>query len=302
MMNYRAVLLAVLAGALMGCASASLHQSSHAGPELIALEGGEFLLGSPAEHAGHQEDEGPQVRVAVPRFALSRFEVTVAQYRRFVEETGHASEFGCIVMSDSGVWEYDPSAGWQQPGFAQSDDHPVTCVSWLDAQAYVSWLNARHPGFAFRLPSEAEWAFAAKAGGTAVYWWGETEADFCGYANGADALSRAVFPSWERTGACEDGFVYTAPVGHYAKPNAFGLEDMAGNVWEWVQDCYTDTHADNPKDGTALDKEPCGKRVMRGGAWGDYGAFYLRTAYRGAWDGSQAFANLGFRVAADRAR
>lgn len=288
--------------ALAGCVIPAAHGASMARTAiaLVPIEAGVFQLGSPESEAGHQEDEGPQVRVDVPAFQIARYEVTVGQYREFIEDSGYVPEFGCLVLQGDGPWEYDPDGGWNNPGFAQEDDHPVVCVSWNDAQAYVRWLNQSNAYLRFRLPSEAEWAFAAKAGGTTPYWWGEKEGDFCSYTNGADAVARAQYPSWPMTGACEDGFVHTAPVGHYSRPNAFGVEDMVGNVWEWTADCYVATHSQNPADGTAVERPDCEKRVMRGGAWGDYGSFYLRTAYRGAWDGSQAFSNLGFRVAADK--
>lgn len=266
-------------------------------PEMVSIPAGSFAFGSPQDEAGHQEDEAPQRTLEMPSFAISRFEITIGEYRRFVADTGHTPEFGCITMQESGAWSYDPEGSWEAPGFEQDDEHPVTCITWNDAVAYTAWLSSLDPGNSYRLPSETEWEYAARAGAATRHWWGGEEGEFCAYTNGVDASARAVYPGWELAGDCDDGFVYTAPVGHYARPNSFGVEDMVGNVWEWVADCYTATHADNPGDGTPLDLDPCEKRVMRGGAWGDYGSFYLRTAYRGAWDGSQAFANIGFRVA-----
>lgn len=266
-------------------------------PEMMTISGGEFVLGSPHDEVGHIKDEGPQRDIRVSRFELSRFEITVAEFRNFVSETGFKDDFGCFVMEPGRNWEYDPDASWEDPGFEQEDNHPVVCITWLAANAYIDWLNTQSGGGGFRLPTEAEWEYAARAGSTTPYWWGTNENDFCKYTNGVDRAARERFPNWERSGDCDDGFVFTAPVGHYDNANGFGVEDMVGNVWEWVADCYVDNYAEHPDDGSAVASAQCDKRVFRGGAWGDYGSFYLRTAYRGAWDGAQTFGNIGFRVA-----
>ena len=287
-----AILAAFLSAPVIG-------QEAPATPAMIELPAGAFAFGSPEDEDGHQVDETPLRDVRVPAFALGRYEVTVGEYRRFIADTGYTPPFGCLVTQTTGGWAYDPEGSWNNPGFEQDETHPVVCVSWNDAKAYVAWLNTQDGSARYRLPSETEWEYAARAGGSSAYAWGENEGDFCTFTNGADASARAVYQEWPRTGACDDGFVHTAPVGHFAKPNAFGVEDIIGNVWEWVEDCYTATHADNPGNGSAVQatNQPCEKRVMRGGAFGDYGSFYLRTAYRGAWDGSQSFSNIGFRVA-----
>ena len=266
-------------------------------PEMVQIEGGTLLLGSPADEPGHIEDEGPQQRITVAPFAVSRFEITVGQYATFVEATGYDADPRCLVMGENGSWNYDPEASWRNPGFVQDSNHPVVCVNWNDVNAYIVWLNKQSPDRQFRLLSESEWEYAARAGSTTPYWWGDVEDDFCQYTNGADVTARAAYPGWPRTGDCNDGFRYTAPVGHFESPNGFGVEDMVGNVWEWVADCYVDNYATHPKDGTPITNADCEKGVFRGGAWGDHGSFYLRTAYRGAWDRSMSFSNIGFRVA-----
>ncbi len=271
-------------------------------PEMIVIPSGNFLLGSSEVDPGHQEDESPQIAVSLPEFAISRHEVTVGQFKAFVQATGYQDETGCLSMQESGSWGYDPMKSWRNPGFEQDDDHPVTCVSWNAANDYVAWLNEAFDSEQYRLLSESEWEYAARAGSTTTYWWGENENDFCELTNGVDRSARARFPSWERAGECDDGYVFTAPVGHYESQNAFGVEDMVGNVWEWVSDCYADSYASKPRDGSPqLSDESCERRVIRGGAWGDYGAFYLRSAYRGAWDPTQSFTNLGFRIAMTKA-
>ncbi|MEM8547853.1 MAG: formylglycine-generating enzyme family protein [Pseudomonadota bacterium] len=271
-------------------------------PALVRIPAGSYLLGSPASEAGRVDDEGPQQAITLGAFAVSRYEVTVAEYAAFVAATDYNDQSGCFVMWNQGeyqgTWGFDPEASWRNPGFAQTDFHPVTCISAAAADAYVTWLNDHVGVRAYRLLSESEWEYVARAGSTTSYWWGEQEADFCRYANGVDQTARAAYPGWQRSGPCDDGYLFTAPVGSYGQANSFGLYDTAGNVWEWVADCYVDHYGSHPADGTPVETDTCERRVMRGGAWGDYGAFYLRTAYRGAWDGAGAFANIGLRVAA----
>lgn len=264
-------------------------------PQMVAVQKGSFLIGS----TQYNEDERPQKKILISEFAVSRFEITVAEYRTFIEQTGYEEQSPCLVMGEGGSWYQNEDASWAEPGFKQEDDHPVVCVSWQGAKAYIDWLNAKIGSSSpqFRLLSESEWEYAARAGSETSYWWGENEDDFCQYTNGADEVSFEQFPQWAKTGKCYDGHLYTAPVGFYNKPNAFMLEDMVGNVWEWVEDCYVDNYRTIPINGQAQNASPCEKRVFRGGAWGDYGSFYLRSAYRGAWPGVSAFSNLGFRVA-----
>ncbi|MEM9323541.1 MAG: SUMF1/EgtB/PvdO family nonheme iron enzyme, partial [Pseudomonadota bacterium] len=212
-------------------------------PEMVQIEGGTFLLGSPADEPGHIEDEGPQQKITVAPFAVARFEVTVAQYAAFVDATGYDADARCLVMGENGSWNYDPEASWRSPGFTQDSTHPVVCVNWNDVTAYIAWLNNQSPDHQFRLLSESEWEYAARADSTTPYWWGDVEDDFCRHTNGADITARAAYPGWPRTGNCDDGFLYTAPVGHFGSPNGFGVEDMVGNVWEWVADCYVDNYS-----------------------------------------------------------
>jgi formylglycine-generating enzyme required for sulfatase activity len=264
-------------------------------PQMVVVPKGNYLIGS----AEFNEDEQPQKQIFIGEFSVSRFEITVAEYRLFSEQVGYKEKVPCLVMGESGSWYHNEEASWDRPGFEQEDDHPVVCISWQGAKAYIDWLNSKLDSSAtqFRLLTESEWEYAARAGSKTSYWWGQNENDFCVYTNGADALSFDQYPQWALTGECNDGHLYTAPVGFYHKPNAFNLEDMVGNVWEWVEDCYVDNYQALPANGQAQMTNPCEKRVFRGGAWGDYGSFYLRSSYRGAWAGAGAFSNLGFRVA-----
>ena len=267
-------------------------------PALVAVPSGTFLLGTPPDESGRVEDEGPQKRIAIAAFAVSRYEITRGEFAQFVAATDYNDHSGCLVMGDNSRWVFDPDASWHNPGFAQDDNHPVVCVTTDAAEAYVAWLNHQSGADAYRLLSESEWEYVARAGSTTPYWWGEVEDDFCRFANGVDQSAATEFPGWIRAGNCNDGNLYTAAVGRY-RANPFGLYDTAGNVWEWVADCYVDHYATHPDDGAPVVIDRCDKRVMRGGGWADYGSFYLRTGYRGAWSGAQPFGNIGFRVAAD---
>ncbi|MCA9485199.1 MAG: SUMF1/EgtB/PvdO family nonheme iron enzyme, partial [Nitrospina sp.] len=168
--------------------------------------------------------------------------------RRFVEETGHATGFECIGVinpdASSKVWDAIPGRDFRTPGFAQSDDHPVVCVNWEDANAYAAWLSRKTDAH-YRLPTEAEWEYLARAGSQDSFAFGDDEGRLCQYANGAD---RGLGPSWNANRWCADGTtIGTARVGAY-RPNAFGLMDTHGNVHEWVADCYHEGYADMPAE------------------------------------------------------
>ena len=199
-------------------------------PELVVIPAGEFWMGSPASERGRDDDEGPQRGVRVERFALGRYEVTFEEYDRFALATGGAR------LDDR---------GWGR------GRQPVINVSWEDAAAYAAWLS-EETGVQYRLASEAEWEYAARAGTETAYSWGNTIGR--NQANCADCGSR-----W-------DG-ARTAPVGSFAA-NAWGLHDMHGNVWEWVEDCSHDSYRGAPSDGRAWTSGgDCGRRVSRGGSW-----------------------------------
>jgi formylglycine-generating enzyme required for sulfatase activity len=238
------------------------------------------------------------MRVTIQPFAVGRFEVTRAQYAAFVRETGRAVGGNCWTVNSAGIPEQQQGATWQSPGFDQTGDHPVVCVSWEDAQAYVAWINGKVSGDPYRLLSESEWEYAARAGTTTRLWWGDGEADLCTYANGADQAARSRFSSWTWTVSCNDGHVFTAPAGFSGRENRFGLADMAGNVWEWTQDCYNSTYDLTPTNGAANTTGDCSLRVLRGGSWGSL-PNWLRSADR-RWGSSTNRINyIGFRLARD---
>ncbi len=268
----------------------------HGCPDMVIIPAGTFDFGSPSSEQGRSDDEGPQVRTRLSSFAVSRHEITLDQYRQFVEETKHPVADYCYGMNENGSWTPATTITWKSPGFDQDGDHPVVCVTWNDAMAYIDWINSKVDGQPYRLPTESEWEYTARAGTITPYWWGDEQAAFCQWTNGADSIARERYQIWDRAGTCSDGFLYTAPVGHYQKPNAFGVHDMVGNVWEWVADCYQAQLSNVYFSEQQLASTGCEKRAVRGGAW-DYSPLYLRTAYRGAWNPSEGFSNFGFRVA-----
>ena len=211
-------------------------------PELALLPGGTFEMGSPGDEAGRDSDEGPVRPVTIARFALARREVTRGEFARFVAATGHDISDGCYGWDTEGAeWRFDVDLSWRFPGFPQSEDHPVVCVSWEDARAYVDWLNSAVEDASFHLPTEAEWEYATRAGTRSAYFWGSEVDQGCWFANIADATAKAANPDWQ-TASCDDTWLYATPVGSY-RANGFGLYDASGNVWEWVEDCWHEGYA-----------------------------------------------------------
>jgi len=272
-------------------------------PEMVVVPAGNFMMGSPKTEVGRFDSEGPQHPVTITTsFALGKYEVTVAEFKRFVQATGYQTEAernpdqGIVVVDEQkkeSVWSKGKS--WRSPGFVQDDRHPVLGVSWNDAQAYVDWL-AKRTGQSYRLPSEAEWEYAARAGTTTARFWGDDPNRACAHANVGDRSLKSARPKWPFIiHDCEDGFAETAPVGRFAA-NPFALYDMIGNVWEWTQDCWNDSYSAAPVDGSPWLKGDCGRRVVRGGSW------YLepelaRAAYRIGFEPGYRNNILGFRLA-----
>ncbi|MYE80641.1 MAG: formylglycine-generating enzyme family protein [Gammaproteobacteria bacterium] len=277
-------------------------------PEMVVVPAGDFLRGSPQDEPGrgldsrnHDEDdvEGPggkRVRVSVPAFALGVFEVTNGQFGRFVQDTGYEMPSGCFSdANQDGVWARDETGTWNNLGREFRLDYPASCIDWHAANAYVHWLGLRTGG-RYRLPTEAEFEYALRAGSDAVYHFGDDQELLCEYGNVPDQSLNAVSPE-QVTTACSDGFADMAPVGRF-KPNAFGLHDMTGNVWEWLQDCYERSYADVPADGSALHKEDCAAYSIRGGSFG-YDLPSLRSADRSDDPPDALFDGIGLRVARD---
>ncbi len=276
-------------------------QGPEQGPEMVLIAGGTFRMGSPEDDAEAAGDERPAHEVTVRPFALSRCETRVGEFRRFVAETGYettAERAGsCYTLNAAGDdFGNRDGADWEAPGFPQSDDHPVVCVSFDDALAYANWLGAR-TGALYRLPTEAEWEYAARAGATGPRPWSGGIDAGCTHANGADRTAKARFEDWTVMD-CDDGHLSTAPAGSYRR-NALGLADMIGNVWEWVEDCWHGSYGGAPGDGSAwLEAKggDCARRVLRGGSWGSYPG-NLRAAARDWSLRAGRLANVGFRLA-----
>jgi formylglycine-generating enzyme required for sulfatase activity len=245
----------------MGFVAGQVHSDGGGLPQLVVVPAGRFLLGSPDAEPGHESNESPQREIVLARpFALGRTAVTFAQWDAFAAETGEA------LPSDE---------GWGR------DDRPVVNVSWHDAQRYVAWLH-QCTGQPYRLASEAEWEYAARAGTVRPYYWGE--AIGIGNANCVGS-------------GCAFGGRATMPVARFA-PNPFGLFDMLGNVWEWTEDCWNEFYIRRPLDGTAWRAGDCERRVLRGGSWRDPSRL-ARAAARNRNAAELRGSDTGFRVARD---
>lgn len=265
-------------------------------PEMVVVPGGSFLMGSPGEEQGRHNDEGPRREVSIQPFALGRFEVTRGEFAQFVAATGHAGG-PCVYWETSiGPIRQGYDLDLHNPGLRQrqTDRHPVTCVSFDDAEAYVDWLQQK-TGKAYRLPSEAEWEYAARAGTSSRYFWGDDAGMACDHANGHDQISKQANGfNWAAL-PCHDDFSSTAPVGSFGA-NGFALFDMAGNLWEWVEDHYHGTYEEAPTDGRPWSSIGHSARVLRGGSW-ENEPRDLRSASR-IWSRPGSRLNSsGFRVA-----
>ncbi|MGH8581487.1 MAG: formylglycine-generating enzyme family protein [Gammaproteobacteria bacterium] len=260
--------------------------------EFVDIPGGTFQMGcSPGdgdcddERPVYTVSERPVHTVSINPFRMGKYEVTLGQFRRFVEAAGYRTDAGRGGGCD-----------WKDPGFPQTERHPVVCVSWNDAQAYVHWLS-RQGGGRYRLPSESEWEYAARAGGSGRYSFGDNEGMLCDYGNVADRTFQLRLIN-QSLAPCDDGVLYSAPVGGY-RPNRFGLYDMHGNVSEWTEDCYHKSYAGAPSDEAAWTAGDCVGRVVRGGSW-DLLPWFVRSASRMWFAPDSRYNYLGFRLAQDR--
>ena len=254
-------------------------------PEMVVVPSGSYEMGSPSGEADRDDDEGPVHRVTISEpFAVGVYEVTRGEWSRFVSSTGHSTGDSCWMYEDD-EWKRRAGRGWRTPGYEQSDSHPVVCVSWPDAQAYVEWLSSE-AGSEYRLLSESEWEYVARAGTTGPFHYGSTitseQANYDGnytYGSGRKGRYREE----------------TVLVGMFP-PNEFGLHDVHGNVWEWVEDCGHHGYRGAPSDGSAWTSGgDCGSRVLRGGSWGD-GPRGLRSADRYRYTAGSRVSDVGFRV------
>jgi formylglycine-generating enzyme required for sulfatase activity len=269
-----------------------------AGIRLALIPAGTFWMGLPDEDA--DDDQKPQHEVRISAFYLGLTEVTRGQFRGFVHETGYKTDAEKDGKGGSGWseekknFEQAPNYAWLNPGFEQTDEHPVVNVTWNDAVAFCEWLT-RVEGQTYRLPTEAEWEYACRARTTTKYFSGDDPESLATVANIADGTAKTKFPDWNWAIAARDGFVYTAPSAQF-RPNAFGLYDMHGNVWEWCRDGYdAEYYKRSPKE------DPPGPsqaelRVFRGGGWFCH-PHSGYSAGRGRSKPGYRCADVGFRVA-----
>jgi formylglycine-generating enzyme required for sulfatase activity len=243
--------------------------------------------------------EGPPHEVTVQhRFAIGIDPVTVSQFRAFVNDTGYEAATDCIVPSE-GTYKMVPGADWRDPqlGRAPMDDEPAVCLDFTDATAYAEWVKKR-TGRPYRLLSEAEWEYVAKAGSTARFPWGADPALACEHGNFIDASAPPEANVEGSVAPCSDGHPTLAPVGRLA-PNAFGAREMVGNVWTWVQDCYVMPYPDDtPLDGSAYEADGCDRRGVRGASWAT-NVTRARPTFRGRDPIDRTSSLFGVRLARD---
>ena len=269
-------------------------------PSLVVVPAGKFQMGA---QPGEEEKENwpenmrnrsqPQHEVRIKSFLAGQYEVTVAQYEAFVLSTNRMHLGGCTVWNGN-KFELDPTKDWKNPGFTQTFSHPVVCVNPADAAAYVRWLS-QSTGKEFRLMSESEWEYAARSGTDGPSYWQVGSNATCLYSNMLDQQAKNTISGFSSVNAqnCNDGNSYTGVVGSY-KPNAFGLYDMIGNVWEWTQDCWNVNYIGAPTDGSAWFTGNCTIAVTRGGGW-SLSSFQVWRRNTGRNDFRSSA--VGFRVA-----
>jgi formylglycine-generating enzyme required for sulfatase activity len=295
---------------MSGCTSMSARESMKDCadcPVMVVVPAGMAILGAAANDPFRRPDEVPERTFTIREpFAVSRHEITRDEYEAFVRDT-HGDAFGDCLTDRRlrGKWEYDAETTFRDPGFVQTGAHPVACVSWLEAQAYIAWLNARTGG-GYRLLTEVEWEYVARGGTTQslIYPWGDNAADGCAFANGFDQSAKDTYSGMDTSGydtfdpmTCRDGWLNTAPVGSL-EANQFGVYDMIGNVGEWIEDCYSPSR-DAPSDTCApssIDTSECSRRIVKGGSWGTL-AHNLRTAERVPYPATHRDDSVGIRVA-----
>ena len=263
--------------------------------KFVRIKAGTFTMGAGVKEVGRSGDDGAHEVTLTKDYLLGTTELTRGQFKKFVDDTGYKTDAdrdgGDGWDADTKGLKNDKKYNWKNPGFAQTDDHPVVMVSWNDAVKFAAWLSKKE-GREYRLPTEAEWEYACRGGTTTSYHFGDNEEDLAKYGNVADASFRKTTgQSWGIK--ADDSHGFTAPVGSY-KPNQFGLFDMYGNATEWCSDLhegYTGEKQTDPKGGAKSFE-----RVFRGGSWYS-AAGYCRSASRGHFRPASCYAYFGFRLA-----
>ncbi len=265
-------------------------------PQMVLLPTGSFQMGASEGEPGAMASERPAHTVSLKqKIAFSVHEVTLGEYRRYLRESGAGVETLCSVQSPDrpAYWTLQTYKSVNDPGYPVTAAHPATCLSWQEAENYANWLS-QLTGETYRLPTEAEWEYAARGGGQSVWPWGNAAASGCAAANGADdSLDQATGQDWF-TNACTDKHAYSAPVGSYQK-NGFGLFDMSGNVLEWVSDCRTSSYDGAGETPAAITSGECSFRGVRGGSWAS-APDQLRSAKRHFMPQSVRYNTIGIRL------
>ncbi|WP_439486888.1 formylglycine-generating enzyme family protein [Blastomonas fulva] len=262
---------------------------------MVVIPAGSFMIGSPPEEREREgvpstfgDHEGPQREITFARpFAIATTETTRAQWARFVTETARPIPTECAnynAEDDSWAGKAGEVVNWQNPGFAQTDDHPAVCISRDDAVDYAAWLSKK-TGHRYRLPSESEWEYAARGGTSTARPWGDSVTPICLKANIMTSATYAAInnaDSWTDELLCSSANSWTVPVASF-DANDWGIHDMLGSVWEWVEDCAAPDHATLPADGkpqTAENGGDCKHRLTKGGAFHSR-VWLARPAVRG---------------------
>lgn len=311
MLNFRFLAAALSVVTMSGAAGAAdvnvnpgtVFQDCANCPEMVVVPPGNFVMGYDGginlDKPGlERRYEGPVRDVTIAHaYALGRTEVTQAQYREFIDATGHVFGTKCAIR-DGNAWTHTEGKDWRDPGYGRppADNEPVACVTWTDVKAYTVWLSEK-TGHAYRLPTEAEWEYAARAGTVGEYTWGDDPDGGCDVANHYDKSGLDPMVPYDPVG-CDDGHAIVAPVGSL-QPNAFGLYDVTGNVWEWVEDCYLMPVPFEPTDGSAVQATgTCENRAVKGGSWSS-SVYWQRPTFRGRDPEDRISHVFGFRLARD---
>lgn len=302
--------LALASGPFLSCASVGKDGSGQAEftdctscPEMLSVPAGFYVMGdSTGEGSAHELPPRP-VTIEAP-FAIGKFPITVEQFQEFVTASGYVTEAernpdeGCWGVRDDLSVGWLPNRHWNNNPLGQTARHPVVCVSRDDARHYAQWLS-RTSGFDYRLPSEAEWEYAARAGATGKYYFNDALGDVCAHINHADLQMIKAWDADTGVSTCDDGFLTTSPVGHFPA-NAWGLYDVYGNVWEWMEDCYRPHLREVGPGRQAVAGSPCDKHTLRGASWASRPAG-ITTSYRISSEPQARTVDYGFRVVRESA-
>lgn len=294
--------LASASDAAVQLAPGSVFEDCASCPRMVVIPPGNLTMGFDGGEKDRYEGPVRQLRIENP-FAAGQYPVTNAEYGRFISDSGYATTEGC------NFWDFDnreliklAGSSWRDPGHGRPirDNEPVVCVSWHDIKAYTRWLS-QDTGMDYRLLAEAEWEYIASDRADTDYPWGDDPNDACSYANVADLALVEEVGADQFMGAnvnCNDGYARIAPVDAFP-PNSFGVYDLIGNSWEWVEDCYLMSYPDGPLDGSAVQVSgECDRRAVRGGAW-ITNSFRQRPSWRGRDPEDKLTFIFGFRVARD---